>query len=78
MLGLIWNTRSLTVGITEEYLAEVHKLLTDTCHEGRKSSFNVKELEKLLGKCQRLGEAANWVFHLLTHMHQSTAFALSF
>jgi predicted MarR family transcription regulator len=29
-----------------------------------------------VGKCARLGEGANWVFHLMTHMYASTAFAL--
>eukprot|EP00956_Cyclotella_meneghiniana_P044908 scaffold342465_cov169-Cyclotella_meneghiniana.AAC.1 len=76
MLGLLWNTRDLTIGITEEYLAEVHEQLTGTWHKGRKS-FTITELQKMLGKVQRLGEASGWVFHLLPHMYRSTAFALA-
>jgi hypothetical protein len=36
----------------------------------------VSELEKLLGKCARLGEWVNWIYHLMTHMYSSAAFAL--
>ena len=75
LLGLIFSFRTLTVGITPEYLRELHQLLSSTWHHGRKS-FTVNELEKLLGKCARLGEGANWVFHLLTQLYRSTWFAL--
>ena len=75
LLGLIWNARALTVGITEEYRAELLALLNKTWHKARKS-FTIHELEVLVGKCARLGEGANWVFHLMTHMYASTAFAL--
>jgi hypothetical protein len=50
-------------------------LLNKTWHKEWKS-FTINELEKLVGKCARLGEGANWVFHLMTHMYASTAFAL--
>jgi hypothetical protein len=75
LLGLLFNTRKLTVAMTKEYLDELRELLKTTWHEKRKS-FTINELEKLLGKCARLGEASNWVYHLLTHLYSSAAFAL--
>jgi hypothetical protein len=75
LIGLIWNTRALTVGITDKYRAELHALLNRTWHKAR-TSFTIHELEVLVGKCARLGEGTNWVFHLMTHMYASTAFAL--
>lgn len=75
LLGLIFNSRTLTVGITDEYIAELRELIKTTWHKRRKS-FHINELEILLGKCARLGEGANWVYHLLTHLYSSAAFAL--
>lgn len=75
MLGLIWNTRALTVGVTGLYLAELHELLRSTWHKERKQ-FTIKEIAQLLGKCQHLSEGVNWVYHLITHMFRSSAFAL--
>jgi hypothetical protein len=75
LLGLVINSRDMTVSMTEEYVAELHKLLNETWHRARKT-FHLNELEVLLGKCACLGESVNWIFHLLIHMHRSTAFAL--
>lgn len=75
LLGLLFNSRTLTVAMTKEYLQELRDLLKKTWHKSRKSFF-INELEVLLGKCARLGEAANWVYHLMTHMYTSSSFAL--
>jgi hypothetical protein len=75
LLGLVINSRDMTVSMMEEYVAELHKLLNEMWHGARKT-FHLNELEVLLGKGARLGESVNWVFHLLTHMYRSTAFAL--
>lgn len=75
LLGLIIDTRAMTVGITEEYIEELHKLLCEKWHTSRRS-FYLNELEQLLGKCARLGEGASWTYHLLSHMYRSTAFAI--
>ncbi|KAL7489748.1 hypothetical protein ACHAW6_015468 [Cyclotella cf. meneghiniana] len=61
--------------MTKEYLEELGNLLKKTWHKSRKS-FYINELEVLLGKCTRLGKAANWVYHLMTHMCTSSSFAL--
>jgi hypothetical protein len=37
----------------------------------------VKEAQELTGKLEHLAEGANWVFHLLTHLYASIAYALS-
>jgi hypothetical protein len=37
----------------------------------------VSEAQKLTGKLARLTKGANWVFHLLSHLYLSIAYALS-
>jgi hypothetical protein len=37
----------------------------------------VKEAQEITGKLGHLAEVANWVFHLLTHLYASIAYALS-
>ena len=39
--------------------------------------FTFGEAQKLTGKLGHLAEGANWVFHLLTHLYASIAYALS-
>ena len=74
LLGLTWNTRDMTVGITPEYRAETVHLLATTWHEGRES-FDVQELEKLVGKLGRIGQAYRQVYHLMQMLYASVAFA---
>lgn len=76
MLGLVLDTQKLTVGITEQYRAEVLELLNSTWHAKRKR-FTVGEAQKLTGKLAHLAEGANWVFHMLSHLYTSIAYALS-
>lgn len=76
MLGLIINTRTLTVGIPDSYVAEVAELISTTWHPSRKS-FTVAEAQVLTGKLARLAEGAYWVFHLLSHLYTSLAAALA-
>jgi hypothetical protein len=76
MLGLIVDTNSLTVGISPDYVEEVLDLLNSTWHSHR-HHFTVGEAQKLTGKLGQLAEGANRVFHLLTHLYASIAYALS-
>jgi hypothetical protein len=76
MLGLIIDTNRLTVAIPPKYLQEVLKLLNSTCHPNR-CCFKVSEAQKLTGKLAHLAKGANWVFHLLSHLYLSIAYALS-
>jgi hypothetical protein len=76
MLGLIINTNRLTVVIPSKYLQEVLELLNSTWHPNGRH-FNVSEAQKLTEKLAPLAEGANWVFHLLSHLYLSIAYALS-
>ncbi len=76
MLGLIIDTNNLTVGIPQDYVAEVLDLLNTTWHSHRRR-FIMGEAQRLTGKLGHLAEGANWVFHLLTHLYASIVFALS-
>jgi hypothetical protein len=76
MLGLIINTNRLTIAIPAKYLQEVLHLLNSTWHPNQ-CHFKVSEAQKLTGKLAHLAEGANWVFHLLSHVYLSIAYALS-
>jgi hypothetical protein len=76
MLGLIINTNNLTVGIPPDYVAEVLDLISTTWHSHRRR-FTIREAQKLMGKLGHLVEGAHWVFHLLTHLYASIAYALA-
>ena len=76
VLGLIIDTNRMTVSIPLKYRTEVLALLESTWHHYRRR-FKVSEAQKLTGKLARLAEGANWVFHLLSHLYSSIAYALS-
>ena len=76
VLGLIIDTNRMTVSIPLKYRTEVLALLESTWHQYRRR-FKVSEAQKLTGKLARLAEGANWVFHLLSHLYSSIAYALS-
>jgi hypothetical protein len=76
MSGLIIDTNRLTVAIHPKYLQEVLKLLNSTWHPNQRC-FKVSEAQKLTGKLARLTKGVNWVFHLLSHLYLSIAYALS-
>ena len=75
LLGLVFNTRAMTVGITDEYREQVLRLIANTWHEGRKG-FVVKEVEMLVVKLNRLAQGYRPIYHLLPHMYASIAFGL--
>ncbi len=75
-LGLIINTNRLNIAIPAKYLQEVLILLNSTWHPNQRC-FKVSESQKLTGKLARHAEGANWVFHLLSHLYSSIAYALS-
>jgi hypothetical protein len=76
MLRLITDTNNLTVGILPDYVAEVLNLINTTWHS-HGCCFTVGEAQKLTGKLGHLAEGAHWVFHLLTHLYVSIAYALT-
>jgi hypothetical protein len=75
-LELIIDTNWLTVAIPIKYLTEVRDLLDSAWHPNR-CCFKVSDAQKLTGKLARLAEGANWVFHLLSHLYSSIAYALA-
>ena len=75
LLGLVFDTRKMIVGITKEYRKEVLKLLTNNWHAGRQS-FTVKKMEELVGKLGRIGQAFRAIYHLMPHLFSSVAYAL--
>ncbi len=74
VLGLVINTNTLTVGITDEYIDKVRILLSK--RDPNKRFFQVNGMQKLVGKLARLGEGAPWIFKLMSHLYTSLAFAL--
>jgi hypothetical protein len=75
-IGLLIDSRRMTVGMTERYLHKVITIIDGPWHSLPKT-FTASELEKLIGSVARLGEAATWVFHLLPHLYASASYALS-
>ena len=73
LLGLVFDTREMTVGITEEYREEVIELLLQW---EDKKLFSVPEIEKLIGKIGRIGQAFRPIYHLMPHLYSSAAYAL--
>jgi len=73
-LGLVINTNTMTVGITDEYIDKVRILLSNW--DPNKRFFQVNDMQKLIGKLARLGEGAPWIFKLMSHLYTSLAFAL--
>ena len=51
-------------------------LLNNTWHCGRKQC-TVSKAQKLTGKLGHLAQGATWIFHLLSHLYASIAYALS-
>jgi hypothetical protein len=76
MLGLVINTNRMTLSVPNDYIQSVCLLIDSTWHT-HCQRFMVKEAQELTGKLGHLAEGANWVFHLLTHLYASIAYALS-
>jgi hypothetical protein len=75
MLGLLINTNRMIMSIPDNYIQCVCLLIQFTWHT-HCQQFTVKETQELTGKLGHLAEGANWVFHLLTHLYASIAYAL--
>ncbi len=76
MLGLIFDTNRMIVSVPDNYIQGVCLLIDSTWHTHRQR-FTLKEAQELTGKLGHLAKGANWVFHLLTHLYASIAYALS-
>ena len=76
VLGVCVDTNAMAVSMTPEYVTEVRNLLDTSWHSSRKR-FTVSEAQSLTGKLARLAEGAHWVYHLLSHLYTSIAYALA-
>ena len=76
LLGLVFDTRKMTVEISDEFRAEALSLLRSSWHKNR-VSFTVHEIEILIGKLARLGQAFRPIYHLMPHLYASVAYALN-
>jgi len=74
MMGLVWNTRKITLCIPLDYLAEVEGIITDKW-KYKKPFFFIGEIQTLVGKLDRLGEGAAWIYKLMSHLYSSVAHA---
>ncbi len=76
MLGFLIDTNTFTVGIPPDYIKEVLDLINSMWHLHHRC-FTVGEAQRLTGKLGHPAEGAQWVFHLLTHLYASIAYALA-
>ncbi len=76
MLGLLIDTNRMIIRIPEDYIQGDCLLIESNWHTHHQQ-FMVKEAQELTGKWGHLEEGANWVFHLLTHLYTSIAYAFS-
>jgi hypothetical protein len=74
ILGVIINTRRMTVMAPPEYIQKVVKLIEDKWL--RRKSFEVLAAETLVGQLAHIGNSALWLKHLLSHLYTSIAVAL--
>jgi hypothetical protein len=76
MLGLLINTNRMIVSVPDNYIQGVCLLIESTWHT-HSQQFTVKKAQELIGKLGHLAKGANWVFHPLTHLYASIAYAPS-
>ncbi len=67
VLGLVINTKKMTVGITKDYIQQLRTLLN--LWDPNQKKFQVNEMQKLVGKLARLGEGAPWIFKLMSYLY---------
>ena len=68
ILGLIINTRRMTVSAPPEYIEKVVKLMETKWI--RRMAFEVKAAENLAGQLAHIGNTALWLKHLMSHLLQ--------
>ena len=75
LLGLQFDSRKLTLGVTDEYRLKVLKILDEEWPR-QVRVFTLLKLVRLAGKLARLGEGAPWVYHLMPQVFASIAYVL--
>jgi hypothetical protein len=56
-IGLLFDTRRMTIGITDEYRNELFALISKPWHSAKKTFTVSNELQELIAKIARIGEA---------------------
>ena len=74
LLGILFNTRKMTVSVTPKYRKETCNLMETTWLD--REAFFVNEIETLVGKLGRIGQAYRPIYHLMPHLYASVAYAL--
>lgn len=75
VLGVIINTRKMTVETPPSYVRRTVINLQQHWHEQRKS-FTLKDIETLAGELCHISNTAPWLSHLLSHIYTSITAAL--
>lgn len=75
LLGLEFNTRLMTVGIPDKFRREVCELLHKHWHAAR-VSFDIGEIEQLIGKLGRIAQVFRPMYHLMGSLYKSVAHSL--
>lgn len=77
LLGIMWDTREMTVSTTAKYRQEVLDLVkTRWSWRTVGQTFNVSEMEKLVGKLGRIAQTYRPLYHMMPHLYSSIAYAL--
>ena len=66
IVGLVFNTWTITASITDKYQQDVLRLIDDNWTD--KDFFHVKEMKELVGKIARIGQAYRPISHDATHV----------
>ena len=65
-LGLLFNTRDMTISMTDKYQKEVLDLLDTILYKYRE--ITVKQMKLLIGKLGQIGQAYRPVYYLMPQM----------
>ena len=75
ILGIIIDTRKMTVEVPPEYIKKIVKLIDDHWYQGHRT-FEVNEAEKLAGQLTHIANTAPWLRHMLLHVYISISAGL--
>ena len=81
-LGLIFNTRKMSVAITRKCLDDTLRMIQTVWFKGSptresRKRFTATQASRMVGKFGRLREGAPWVCFLVSQFYSSIAFALA-
>ena len=74
LIGLIFDTRKMTVGTPDDFRQEVLDLINSDWSNQKKN--DVSSMDTLIGKIGQIGQAFRPIYHLMPRMYSSVAYAL--